>query len=335
MKKILSIAFSIGFFSTGWVRAQTSPEVSGVYQELTLGVDPAQGALTGYFKEIYDPPNLPHVECSFYLYGKKEGGHYMVQAWSPEDKKSIVTKGELSFFSADNSKPSVLLRLEKLDRDCTALKPNLAKGQGAFFDLKTNGDWKEVRMVAHPKSPYYQAPDLSAPARDSAKRGAVLTVVERRSDWAQVQADQKSKGWIREADLYPTSPSGGSAEPAPLVVDQVSVPAKQPDRRELPTQMPAPEIESKDLLIARLKVLNAQAFEMALQVLKNPTKRNILSAKRMEMERDFNTLVSKLKHAAPSTYPEESKEIFETLLDLQYVERDQPVVSLRLNQKIQ
>ncbi len=346
MRKLLCTAFSIGCFSIRVLQAQPSPELSGIYQELTLGVDSTHGVVTGYYDEIYEPPNMPYFECSFFLFGKRVGGKYAVQAWSPGDKKLKVTTGELSFLSAANNKPSVLLRLEKLDRDCTAIKPNLAKGQGTYFDLKKSGAWREVRMVANPKSPYYQAPDLSSPTRNSAKRGTVLTVMERRSDWVQVESNQKPKGWLKEEDLYPIAPPGESAKPAPPVVEKLTVspskvpdspaaPEKQADSSVLPTSKPAPVLESKDALHKRLKALSAEAFEMALQVLKNPTKRTELSAKRIEMENDFNRLVSRLNTLAPSAYAEESKEIFEAFLDLHYVERAQPVVSLRLNKAIQ
>jgi len=337
MKKLLSIAFFLAFFSLSWLQAQSSTEPSGIYQGLTLGVDSQQGVVTGYYEESFDPPNMPHVDCSFYLFGKKQGDHYAVQAWSPGDKKPAVTAGGLAFYSTGNKPPSALLKLEKLDRDCTALEPNLAKGQGAFFDLQKNGAWTEVRIVATPKSLYYQKPELSSPTRDSAKRGTVLTVAESQSGWALVQSNQKSKGWIREADLYPTSPSGESAAAASAspAVEKVPVPTKQADLHTLPMPKPGPELESKDALLARLRALNAQAFDMALQVLKNPTKRNALSAKRIEMEKDFNLAVSKLKNIAPSAYVEESKEIFETFLDLQFVQQAKPVVSLRLNQRIQ
>jgi hypothetical protein len=281
---------------------------------------------------------LPYLKCSFYLFGKKQGGKYAIHAWSPGDKKPKVIAGELSFFPIDNNKPSVLLRLEGLDRDCTAIKPNLAKGQGVFFDIKKSGAWSEVRMAANQKSLYYQAPDDSSPTRDSAKRGTVLTVMERRSDLIQVQSNQKPKGWIREEDLFPISPFVETAEPAPplsKVSDKPVVLAKQADMSALPTPKPASELESKEVLIKRLKVLNAETFEMALQVLKNPTKRNAFSAKRIQMEKELNRVVLQLNNADPSAYAEESKEIFEAFLDLQYIEQAQPVVSLRLNKVIQ
>ncbi len=343
MKKFLSTAFTICFFCVKSLQAQTSAEPSGVYQELTLGVDPSQGVVTGYYEENYEPPNMPHLHCAFYLFGKKKGESYAIQAWSPTDKKSKITDGELSFFSANGQKPSVLLRLERLDRDCVSIRPNLVKGQGAFFDIKKSSAWTAVRIVANPKSPYYQAPDPSSPTRNSAKRGTVLTVTERRADWAQVQSDQKPKGWIRETDLFPADPSEARNEPAPTAAGKVPAtppkadptpPAKKAELIAQPAPKIASEPEPKDALIQRLKSLSVQAFEMALQVLKNPALRDTLSSKRTRMEEEFNALVSQLNRIAPSAYSEESKDIFETFLDLQYAERAQPVVSLRLNQKI-
>lgn len=336
MKKILCIAFSLTVFSISSLSAQAGQELSGIYQHLILGVDPVQGVVTGYYRQIFEPPNLPYLECSFYLSGKKNDASYTVTAWSPQNKKPKTIAGELAFFSAENQRPSALLKLDKLSRDCTALKPNLAKGQGAYFDLEKSGAWTEVRMVAT-KSPYYQTPSQSSPTRDSAKRGTVLTVAERQSDWLQVQEDQKTKGWIKEADLYPIAPNEESAQPAPpaKVITPAVVPDKQAEINPMPPSKSESDLESKDVILNRLKLLNTQAFEMALQVLKNPAQRNTLSAKRTEMERDLNTLVTQLKNIAASTYARESKEIFETFLDLQYVERTQAVVSLRLNKVLQ
>jgi len=338
MKKLLTLAIFLSVLSISGLQAQASPELSGIYQNLILGVDPARGTVTGYYREVLRPPNLPYLECSFYLFGKKQGANYAVQAWSPQDKKPKETAGELSFFSTDNQHPSVLLRLDKVDRDCTALQPKLAKGQGAFFDFEKGGAWTEVRMVAHSKSSYYQAPDPSSATRDSAKRGTVLTVLEWRSDLARVQEDQKPKGWIREGDLYPKAPSEVIAEsPAPpsKLVASPTVPAQPPEVNAPPKPITASELESKGAILQGLKALNAKAFEMALQVLKNPTQRNALSATRIEMEKEFNALVSRLNQIGPSAYAEESKGIFEAFLDLQYVEQHQAVVSLRLNRVIQ
>lgn len=333
MKKLLSIACLLGSFSISPLNAQPLPDLSGIYQNLILGVDLTQNVVTGYYKETYEPPNLPHLECSFYLFGKKKNGSYEIQAWSPGEKRAKSVAGELSFFSNGGSKPSALLKLgESLNRDCTALKPNLTKGQGVFFDIKNSGSWKEVRIVANPKSPYYQAPDLSSPTRDSAKRGTVLTVVERRGEWAQVQSDQKPKGWIKESDLYPTSPS---AMPEPAIAGKSMPLAQTTEISAPPASQPTPNLETKDSLVEDLKAISSQAFELALQALKNPSKRNALAVKRVEMEKNLDALVSRLNVVAPSGYAEASKEIFEAFLDLRYVERETPVVSLRLNKVIQ
>lgn len=238
MKKLLSFAFFLTVFPLHILHAQSNSTPSGLYQNLTLGVDSAQGRVTGYYKEIDEPPNQPHLECSFYLAGEKAGNKYAVQAWTPVDKKKVVA-GELSFFTNENGRPAAALKLEEnLSRDCTALKPNFTKGQGAPFDLKTGGAWTEVRVVAPSKTSYFQAPDSSSPARDSAKRGTVLTVTARRSEWLQVQADQKQKGWIQEADLYPVNPSAQPLQPAPVLAEKPAPPAPTPVAKSAPPVPP-------------------------------------------------------------------------------------------------
>lgn len=351
MKKLLLLALATGACGAdlAMARAQPNHPASGVYQKLTLGVDPSQEFITGYYEDIYEPPNLASSHCRFYLYGKRTGDKYSVTAWLPGEKKSSTTSGQLTFYTANPNYPSVLLKLDKLSRDCTELNPKLAKGEGALLDKSKGGSWTEVRIVKNPKSHYFQSPDPAAPSRSSAKRGAVLTVLTWQGGWAQVQADQKPKGWIPESDLYPRTPEESSATgaiaqaeaPKTAPIKEAAAPAisaKQPAANasvaSATTPTTAAPTESKPVLLQRLKTLNAEAFDMALQVLKNPAGRASFSDKRGGMEQELNVLLSHLNQVDPSAYRQESPGIFETFLDLQYVKQDQQVVSLRLKAKM-
>lgn len=336
MKKLFVFIFFAALPTISTVNAQPSAEPSGIYQNLTLGVDAKQGVLTGYYKEVYEPPNLPHLECSFFIYGKKNGTYYTLEAGTPDDKKNKMIAGQLSFYSQDASKPSVLMKLEESpSRDCRALKPTLAKDQGVYFDLQKLGSWSEVRMVAHSKAPYYQSPELSAPTRDSAKRGTILTVVGRQSGWVQVQADQKPKGWIREEDLFPMDSRAIPENPKPFAAAKPSPAAKPVLTPAAPEPKAVAVPDTQDALIDRLLTINAQSFDMAMQVVKNPEKRKSLASQRSEKEKELNNIVSRLNVVAPLSYSETSKDIIEAFLDLQYVRQESPVVSLRLNKVIQ
>ncbi|HKY63434.1 MAG TPA: SH3 domain-containing protein [bacterium] len=335
-KSLLAAALAVGFLSSAWLPAQPPSPLSGTYQKLTLGVDPSQGRVTGYYKEIDEPPNLPHSECVFYFTGQGQGDQYAIQAWEPGNDKSEATSGELTIFSAEKGRPSVQLKLEKLSRDCTALNPKLGKPEGALLDKSKAGAWTEVRVVGNPKSSYHQTPDLASPERGSAKRGTVLVVTGRQPGWAQVQAEQKSKGWIQENDLYPLSPGAPMPEPSKTIV-----PAAAPKIEPKPQAKPEPPAasvsaakpDSKAELLQRLKALNVQAFGLALRVLANPVERGNLAASGSALEQELNELVAGLNRTDPSAYRSESTRIYETYLDLQYVRQDQPVVSLRLREE--
>jgi hypothetical protein len=295
-------------------------------------VDPAQGTVSGYYREIDEPPNMARSECAFYFSGKLQGDRYAIQAWQPDDRKSKATSGQLTVFSADKGRPSALLKLKRLSRDCSALNPKLDQAEGALLDKSKNGAWIEVRVVKNSKSFYYQTPDLASPQRSSARRGSVLTVTARQSGWAQIQADQKVKGWIQEADLYPLNPeetlseTAKPASPVAAAAPQVAPPT---------ASAPAPQPDSKNVFLQRLKTLDAEAFDMALRVLANPAERNALSSKRSTLEQNLNAIVEGLNEVDPSAYRSDAERIYEAFLDLQYAKQDQPVVSLRLHREIQ
>ncbi|HEX5035189.1 MAG TPA: hypothetical protein VFW62_11980, partial [bacterium] len=215
-------------------------------------------------------------------------------------------------------------------RDCTALNPKLGKPEGALLDRSKEGNWSEVRVVGNPKSFYYQTPDPGSPQRDSAKRGTVLLVTGRQAGWAQVQVDQKSKGWIQESDFYPLSPEAAMPEPS-----KTAAPAAKPQPKPEPPSLPAPAAkpDSKAELLQRLKALNVQAFGLALRVLANPAERSTLAVSRSALEKELNELIDGLNRVEPSAYRNESPRIYEAYLDLQYVQQDQPVISLRLREE--
>ncbi len=342
MKKLFLMAFAVCLHSSAWLQAQPTSPLSGIYQKLTLGVDPSQGTVTGYYSEIDDPPNLPSSECTFYFSGKLQGDKYAIQAWQPGDRQSLVTPGQLTLFSADKGQPSALLRLEHLSRDCTALRPKLGQGEGALLDKTKAGPWIEVRVVKNSKSSYYQTPDLASPQRSSARRGSVLTVTARQSGWAQIQVDKKPKAWIQESDLYSLNPDETFLEPVKQVrpvtpaasAPVASTPAAAPQIAPQAAPAAAPKPDSKGALLQRLKTLDIQAFAMALRVLANPAERNALSSERSALEQDLNAIVEGLNKIDPSAYRSESARIYETYLDLQYVKQDQRVISLRLHREI-
>ena len=334
MRKLFLAAFTICLHSSFWLQAQISAPLSGIYQKLTLGVDLSQGTVTGYYSDIDDPPNLPSSECSFFLSGQRQGDKYVIQAWDPGKHKTEAIPGELTIFSADKGRPSALLKLEKLSRDCSALNPKLGKAEGALLDKSQDGGWTEVRVVGNSKASYYQAPEQASPQRGSAKRGTVLLVTEGRAGWIQVQGtDQKAKGWLQNSDLYPLNPGETMAmavKPASPVATVASPEPKAEPKAAATERRP----DSKAELLQRLNALNVQAFGLALRALADPSERKGLLSPRLSLEKELDALVADLNKIDPSAYRHESARIFEAYLDLQYVRQEQPVVSLRLRQEI-
>ena len=103
---------------------------SGVYGELTLGVDPQGQALSGYYENGTGSNGSggPQFSCLFYLLGKKTGNDvYAVQTWFPGDSKKEIIAGELRFTAAAGGNPaSVQLKLKQEPGGCGMVDPDLA-----------------------------------------------------------------------------------------------------------------------------------------------------------------------------------------------------------------
>jgi hypothetical protein len=85
-----------------------------------------------------------------------------------------------------------------------------------------------------------------------------------------------------------------------------------------------------------LNNIDAEAYQMAEKVLKNPRLRESLRSRAKQMDQRLSTIADDLETSNPSLYSRFADKISESLLDLSYVINDNPnITSLRLGHKIQ
>jgi hypothetical protein len=177
---------------------------------LTLGVDPAAGILTGYYRDgpgDEDSDITPHFTCVFYLYGQKQGDKYAVQVWKPKDKTAPIS-GELSFFppKKESSKPSLRLKLSQLPEGCAVANPKLGKPEGAELTLEKSGDWTAVRIVKANEAFFYDSPGAATPKKMHLNREEMAVVMDKKPGWVLLDNLIRDKGWIKEDDLFAALP---------------------------------------------------------------------------------------------------------------------------------
>jgi hypothetical protein len=214
MKKLCTLIFvsMLCFSGRLWAQGQgAAPERSGYYQVLRLGVDAAHGVITGYFKDGAGDDSAeiqPQYTCAFYLYGKKNGDRYEIQAWRLKDQSPVMIPGELSFLAPkkEKSKPSIRLKLSQLPGNCGLVDPDLGKASGAEYRLEKAGDWSGVRVVKAKKTYFYENPDPATIKKSYMSRGNILEVLDQKPGWVLADFETKDRGWVKEEDLFPAEP---------------------------------------------------------------------------------------------------------------------------------
>ncbi|MFO1518243.1 MAG: hypothetical protein U1F57_01040 [bacterium] len=221
-KKIFFVfcLFLVGFSASG---ARAAQEISGVYDNLIVGVDPQTQTVTGHYENATgwdEKSNAPRFSCIFYLSGKKEGDHYRVKTWFPGYKKEEVARfgdlieGTLQFGEQDK-KTTVTLKLQGEHGGCWNVDPQLKEKEGETFFPVVTGTWKEIRIVSAPKAYFYEKPDLATKQRPYLVKGNAFRVYEKKPGWvlgdyqnteAEKGKSPITKGWIQESDLYSPTP---------------------------------------------------------------------------------------------------------------------------------
>jgi len=181
--------------------AKAAPAIaSGVYDNtLLIGVDPANGAISGYFDMARG--EQPSFSCIFYLKGRIAGAAAAVSTYFPEDPKGDLIKGTLSAPGVGK----VRVSLPSEHGGCASVWQFADQTQPADFELQKAQPWIAVRVVSAAKAYFYPSPGAAAHGKAYIVKGDGVGVRAARPGWAQVDfvgETRTSSGWLREADLY-------------------------------------------------------------------------------------------------------------------------------------
>jgi hypothetical protein len=177
---------------------------SGIYESGTfiLGVNKTEGVVTGYFESCvgYDESTKrPRFCCIFFLYGKKAGDMYKITTWYPGDKD--VIEGELKL--PEPGQTDIFIKLKEYPPGSMAYHFDVDKGND--FPLDEPGDWIEVRVVRAPKAYFHREPEAGSKRSAYVVKRDVVRVYEKKNGWA-LAAYQKTKGWLKEKELFSLHP---------------------------------------------------------------------------------------------------------------------------------
>jgi hypothetical protein len=195
----LMLVATIAALAAGAAGAAPSTIASGAYENaLLIGVDPASGAVTGYFDMTQG--GQPSFSCIFYLKGRLAGRTAAVDTFYPDDRKGDLIRGTLT----SEGPGKVRLALPSEHGGCGNLWHFADAGQPADFALQGARPWTSVRVVRAAKA--YFSPTPGAPhGKAYIVKGDGIGVRAAQGGW--VQADfvgdtRTSSGWLRDADLY-------------------------------------------------------------------------------------------------------------------------------------
>ena len=187
------------------VRTASAQAKSGLYGNLTLGVDGA--TVTGAFSDARTgngTDDAPQFSCLFVLRGVSGSGAdgaTKVTVWSPPD--SATTGGTLSFV-----KDTAKLRLEGDPPGCAATGDEFASA--AYEEPSVmDGKWSSVRLVSATTAEVRQAPVNGSTAKARLSKGDVVVIYRRIGPWLEgedLNARRAVRGWLRESDLAPDQP---------------------------------------------------------------------------------------------------------------------------------
>ncbi|HXQ16382.1 MAG TPA: hypothetical protein VN814_17320 [Caulobacteraceae bacterium] len=180
--------------------AHAAPAIGGgVYDNsLILGVDPATGAVSGYFD--MSQGGQPSISCIFYLKGWLAGRSAAIDTFFPDDPKGDLIRGSLSA----QGPGKVRLALPTEHGGCGNVWQFADQTQPADFALQGARPWTSVRVVKAAKA--YFSPAPGAPhGKAYIVKGDGVGVRGGQAGWVQadfVGETRTSSGWLREADLY-------------------------------------------------------------------------------------------------------------------------------------
>jgi hypothetical protein len=174
---------------------------SGAYDNtLLIGVDPASGAISGYF-DMTQGGGPPVISCAFYLKGHIAGPKVVVDTFYPDDPKGDLIRGSLSA----QEPGKVRLALPSEHGGCGNVWQFADKTQPADFTLQGARPWASVRVVKAAKAYFYPTPGAAAHGKGYLVKGDGVGVRAAQAGWVQAEfvgETRTSSGWLRDADLY-------------------------------------------------------------------------------------------------------------------------------------
>jgi len=172
--------------------------VSGDYDTLLIGVDPATRIVTGYFQ---DSTGAGQFSCIFYLAGKPHGPNTPIRTWFPETPADVIP-GTL----AREGRGKLKVALSNEHGGCWNVRHFADKDQPAEFDLETAHPWISIAVVKSNKAWFYDTPGSVAHRTAYMVQGDGAGVRAIRGEWLLVDfvgGRKPVSGWIRTSDVYP------------------------------------------------------------------------------------------------------------------------------------
>lgn len=201
----------LAIFGTPLVVSHAGPAAthgtSGSYAPLLVGIDPATGTLTGFFASHTgwdEERQAPKFHCVFALHGRYVDGVYQVQTWYPGTTE--VVSGIITFSYADRQW-RLHMQLTDTHGGCWNAY-RLDTQQGNAFTRDTAGAWLAVRVVSAPRAYFHRQPEARTKRQAYVITHDVVRVFDRQSGWvdAEYGTEKTTRGWLREADLFSTTP---------------------------------------------------------------------------------------------------------------------------------
>ncbi len=184
--------------------------VSGEYGALLLGVG-ASGELTGYYD---NSTGAGQYSCAFYIRGKLQNGVAEITTWFPSDKEII--RGRLKFVEEDD-KPGVNVKLAELPGGCANVDAELDDENGSTHLLNELGEWQAVLVVSAAKAFFHHSPNRAARQKAFIVEYDQVRVFKNQTGWIEAEFEnpcvdrdcnqsKRTRGWLREADLFSSKP---------------------------------------------------------------------------------------------------------------------------------
>jgi hypothetical protein len=212
---LLAFVLSAVAYSSATAAQAFSAESS---EGLVVAIDPATGVITGYFKSGTgdDGAGGPMFSCIFYFRGRAIGKPpYRTDSWFPDRRiADPVIRGTIAFGAA-NGRRTATIALAEEHGGCWNVQ-RFADTGGASFEFDRSGAWLAIRVVSAPRAYFHTEAKNSTRRKAYVTTGDPVRVLQRVSGWVRAEYTgaesgggdtPKTAGWLREADLFPDTPT--------------------------------------------------------------------------------------------------------------------------------